>query len=213
MGGRVKKRSVAWAKDDPFGVEFVEIELAPDRLRAVGVAIGTDPRPYRLDYRLETEPDFVTKRLVVATRGEGWVRRLDLGRDACGTWSISGGRHGPRGAAPGGDPAELAGALDCDLALSPLTNLMPILRHRLLAGGDSVELTTAWVAVPELTVRADAQRYSVVRADGDRRVVRYEAVDGSFAADLTLDGDGIVIDYPGIARRVPAVSDRRVEMT
>jgi hypothetical protein len=33
-------------------------------------------------------------------------------------------------------------------------------------------------------------------------VIRYEATDGSFAADLTLDPDGIAIDYPGIARRL-----------
>jgi hypothetical protein len=25
---------------------------------------------------------------------------------------------------------------------------------------------------------------------------------GSFVADLTVDGDGFVIDYPGLARRV-----------
>ena len=33
-------------------------------------------------------------------------------------------------------------------------------------------------------------------------MIRYEAVDGSFTADIRADGDGIVIDYPGIARRL-----------
>ena len=36
----------------------------------------------------------------------------------------------------------------------------------------------------------------------DQRVIRYEAVDGSFTADIRVDRDGIVIDYPGIARRL-----------
>jgi hypothetical protein len=31
------------------------------------------------------------------------------------------------------------------------------------------------------------------------RVIRYESIDGTFAADITLDSTGIVIDYPGIA--------------
>ena len=58
------------------------------------------------------------------------------------------------------------------------------------------------LSVPDLTVRADGQRNAFVRADEEYRVIRYEATDGSFAADITLDRDGIVIDYPGIARRL-----------
>jgi hypothetical protein len=33
-------------------------------------------------------------------------------------------------------------------------------------------------------------------------VIRYEASDGTFVSDITLDSDGIVFDYPGIARRL-----------
>jgi len=79
---------------------------------------------------------------------------------------------------------------------------MPILRHKLLSGGNPVELTMAWVSIPDLSVRADGQRYASLRTDSDHRLIRYEASDGSFAADITLDSDGIVVDYPGIARRL-----------
>jgi hypothetical protein len=198
-----RKRAVAWAKDDPFGVEFAEIALAPEHLTAEGVAIGTGPIPYRLDYTLETAAGFVTSRLRVSSRGEGWLRSLDLSRDAAGTWSVTAGEEGDVDlAAAGGDPATFACALDCDLSLSPVTNLMPVLRHGLLSSGGPVDLTMAWVSVPDLTVRADGQRYAFVRADEEYRVIRYEATDGGFAADITLDRDGIVIDYPGIARQL-----------
>lgn len=83
---------------------------------------------------------------------------------------------------------------------------MPILRHRLLDGGGPIELTTAWVAVPALAVQADGQRYRHLHSSGDHAVVRYEATDSSFAADNTVDADGVVIDYPGIARRLHASS-------
>jgi uncharacterized protein len=102
----------------------------------------------------------------------------------------------------GGDPVSFVDALDCDLGLSPVTNLMPILRHGLLSGGGPVELITVWVSVPDLRVRPDGQRYSYLRGGPDHHVVRYEATDGSFAADITVDGEGIVVDYPGIARRL-----------
>jgi uncharacterized protein len=200
----VRERAVAWLKDDPVGAEFAEIAIAPTHVTAAGVAIGTRPVPYRLDYTLETVAGFVTDRLRVTVRGEGWRRTLDLRRDAQGLWSVAVTEEGKVDLPPsGGDPGTFVEALDCDLGLSPVTNLMPVLRHGLLSGGDPAELTTAWVSVPDLRVRADGQRYTFVRADPDCAVIRYEATDGSFAADITLDLEGIVIDYPGIARRLP----------
>ena len=172
-----RRRAVAWLKDDPFGAEFAEIVLAREHLSADGVAIGTHPIPYRLDYILETAAGFVTSRLRVTSRGEGWRRTLDLRRCAAGTWSVSVDEEGELDLpSPGGDPLTFADAL---------------------SDGGPVALTMAWVSVPDLSVRLDEQRY--VSGDG---VIHYEAKDGSFAADITVDADGIVVDYPGIARRV-----------
>jgi uncharacterized protein len=196
------RRAVAWIKDDPFGVEFAEVRVASRRLRANGVAIGTSPLHYRLDYVLETTAGFVTSRLRVTSRGEGWRRALDLRRDEAGEWHVRADDEGEVPLQPGGgDTAALADAVDCDLGLSPVTNLLPILRHDLLAGGGPVELVAAWVSVPDLAVRPDGQRYSYLRSGLEHHVLRYEATDGTFAADVTVDRDGLVVDYPGIARR------------
>ena len=200
-----KRRAIAWVKDETFGVEFAEIAIADEHLTATGVAIGTAPLPYRLDYELETARGFVTARLRAASRGEGWRRALDLRRDEKGDWSIDADEVGFAGLPPaGGDPAGLADALDCDLGLSPLTNMMPILRHGLQTSGGPIEFTMAWVAVPALAVQADRQRYRHVGSAAAHHVIRYEAADGSFAADITVDADAVVIDYPGIARQLVA---------
>jgi hypothetical protein len=196
------RRAVAWVKDDPFEVEFAEVALASHSVSAEGVAIAGGPLPYRLDYVLETAASYVTSRLWVRSRGEGWRRTLDLRRGPSGLWTVTADEEGTVDLPPsGGDPTAFAGALDCDLGRSPVTNLMPILRYKLLAGGGRVELTVAWVSVPELSVRADGQRYAPLGGATDPRV-RYEASDGSFAADITLDSDGLVVEYPGIARRL-----------
>jgi uncharacterized protein len=196
-------RAVAWIKENPFGLEFAEIDLGPRRVSADGVAIGVGPVPYRLDYALETAPGFITSVLRVSSRGDGWRRTLELEREPSGSWGISANEQGDADLpSPGGDAATLRDALDCDLGLSPVTNLMPVLRHQLLSGGGPVELTTAWVSVPALSVHADRQRYSSVRPGREHPVIRYEASDGTFAADITVDGEGIVVDYPGIARRL-----------
>ena len=145
----------------------------------------------------------MTARLHVTSRGEGWRRALDLRRDDNTGWSIDAEEEGDVDLPPaGGDTARIADALDCDLGLSPLTNTMPILRHGLTNSGGPIEFTMAWVAVPALAVQPDRQRYRHVGTAAGHNVVRYEAVDGSFAADIAVDADAVVIDYPGIARRL-----------
>jgi uncharacterized protein len=199
-------RTVAWEKEPPEGgMEWVEIALRRDRLRASGVALGGKPVPYRLDYELETASRFVTTRLKVQARGDGWRRSIDLWRSPAGGWAArteaDGALDGP---AAGGDIDGLADALDCDLASSPTTNTMPVLRHGLLDGGEYVEFTMAWVLVPNLAVVASRQRYvpirSIDRAGGSPAVIRYES--GAFRSDITFDDDGLVIDYPQLATRL-----------
>jgi hypothetical protein len=197
-------RVAVWTKEKRAGYEFAEVTVEADRLSARGVAIGGDPVAYRLDYVLETGPEFVTTLLDVSSQGAGWSRRLVLRRDGVGAWTVDAENEGNLELpAAGGDAAALAGALDCDLGLSPVTNLMPVMRHNLLspellATEGQVELTMAWVSVPGLTVEADGQRYT---SAGQNRV-RYDALDGDFSAIITMDDDGLVADYPGVARRI-----------
>src|SRR5919198_4391118 len=151
-----------------------------------------------LDNQLTTGPRYVTARLVVRARGQGWHRALDLERETTGSWSCRTETEGaPDLPAPGGDLSLVAGALDCDLGLSPLTNSMPVLRHRLHEGGGPVEFLMAWVSVPDLAVQASRQRYAFVRREPRARVVRFESLDAAFAADISLDHHGVVLDYPG----------------
>jgi len=38
------RHSIAWLKEEPFGVEHVDVSLSANRLAATGVAIGSAPR-------------------------------------------------------------------------------------------------------------------------------------------------------------------------
>ena len=203
MAGGPVTRAIVWTKDEPFGVEFAEVNLLPDRMSAAGVAIGTVPMPYRLAYTLETVAGFVTSRIRVSARGAGWQRSLDLQRSETGTWAAGFQEEGDVPLAHSNvDLPALEGALDCDLGTSPLTNSMPVLRNGLLTIGGPIDLRMAWISVPDLAVHASTQRYTFVRTDGHHTVFRYEATDGDFTAEITYDADGLVVDYPGIGRRV-----------
>jgi hypothetical protein len=190
-----------WAKEAKYGTELADVRVGAGTLTAAGVAIGADPEPYRLDYQLTTGDGFVTVRLVVRTEGNGWRRVLDLGRAASGEWSCITEAEGSLDLpGPGGNLATLAGALDCDLGLSPLTNSMPVLRHRLHEGGGPIAFLMAWVSVPDLAVYPSRQRYTYVRRSPTARIVRYESLDGDFVSDLSFDAEGVVLDYPQLAR-------------
>jgi hypothetical protein len=191
-----------WAKDDPSGAELAELTVRhDDTLIATGLAIGSQPAPYRLDYQLSTGPGYVTTKLIVRTEGSGWRRALVLERTDTGCWLCAPESEGDLDQPPpGGDLTSVAGAFDCDLGLSPLTNSMPVLRHRLHEGGGPVDFLMAWVSVPNLAVSPSRQRYTFVRREPRGGVVRFEDLDGTFAADITFDHRGMVLDYPGIAR-------------
>lgn len=203
MVARSGVRSIAWVKEIGSGVEFAEVELTERRMKATGVAIGSDPVPYRLDYRFASRSRFTTKSIELVARGQGWLRSLRLERDKLGEWDATWETHGEALLpAPAGDMKQLSEALDCDLALSPLTNTMPVLRHDLLHGGGPVEFLMAWISVPDLSIIPSRQRYTFVRTDGLISVVRFESGEGDFAADMVLDEDGLVLEYPGIGHRL-----------
>jgi uncharacterized protein len=179
----------------------VTVELGELHARGtaiVGQSAGGDA-PYRLDYELDTLEGFVTQRLVVRAEGRDWRRELWLRRESDGTWTarritdpIEGGTVL--------DPDAVAGALDCDLGECPLTNTMPVLRHGLHLRAGRRELLMAWVQVPELLVLPSVQVYEHVRATHEGGVVRFRSDD--FHAEIAVDRDGFVLDYPGIGSRV-----------
>jgi uncharacterized protein len=168
---------IAWAGDGQWTAEVCELELEADGLIAAGTQLGADPHPYRATYRLDGRGDWMTRRLEVRVDGAS----LDLRHDGAGRWD--------------GRP-DLDGALDCDLAYSPLTNLMPIRRHALHERPGTVDMAVAWVSLPDLGVHRAEQRYEHVGPG----VVRFSSE--GFTADIEVDAHGLVVAYPQIARRV-----------
>ena len=212
MRGHVIRRGFGWQKEaDLGGAEWADIVVRGDRLSARGTATGGTPVPYRLDYELDIGPDFVTKRLRVRSHGNGWRRHLDLRRADDGSWQADASQTGEPAELPttdltdpgasAGTLADLAGALDCDLGECPVTNTMPVLRRGLLRPGEPIDFVMAWVSVPDLHVSRSDQRYTFLEPESDGgAVVRYES--GSFSAAIRFDRDGIVVDYPGLGRRL-----------
>lgn len=169
----MRRRLVVWRGTDEWRAEAARVDLGDDGLRATGTQIG---HGYRVDYELDaTLPGFVTRRLAVRAAGDGFDRELVLER------------------------SDMGDALDCDLGLSPLTNAMPVLRHRLHERPGAADFVMAWVSVPQLEVTESAQRYEHVRPGVVRFVDR--GLFAGFEAELSYDGDGLALSYPDLAER------------
>ncbi|AEV81314.1 hypothetical protein ACWT_0302 [Actinoplanes sp. SE50] len=196
-----------WERRDVPGSEHVRLD-ARNGLYAQGTALAAAPIGYACHYEIQTDPGWATARLDVRAEGAGWARgvRLEL---AAGRWRVTTSEQGDLDAAllaagharaglPGiEDPDLLYGAFDADLGGSPLTNTLPIRRLGLLSGESvSHRLSVAWVLVPSLEVVQADQIYTPL---GEGRI-RFASE--TFSADLTVDDDGFVTDYPGLARRV-----------
>jgi hypothetical protein len=195
-----------WRGDGAWHAEAAQVELGADRLSATGTQFGADPLPYRVDYELETGANWVTRRLHLDAAGDGWSRSLELLSDEAGQWTCTTSADGDVDLpTPGGNLAAVNGALDCDLAYSPLTNLMPVRRHNLHRQAGTVDFLMAWVSLPDLAVHASPQRYVALGSDDSTALVRYVSLDSDFVADLQLDADGLVLHYPGIATRAGVV--------
>jgi hypothetical protein len=180
-------RAITWRGLEEWLAEHAQVELCDTGVAASGVQLGVEPEPYRVDYHLDAPSDWVTRRLEVDASGAGWRRSLVLEHDGAGAWTVD-----------GESARELDGALDCDLAFSPLTNLMPVRRHALHESPGSCDFAMAWVSVPDLAVHRSPQRYEHLRP----AVVRFTSLDGDFTADLELDPEGLVARYPRLAERV-----------
>lgn len=96
---------------------------------------------------------------------------------------------------------DLDGCTDLDVAATPLTNTYPIRRFADLPVGASRTAPVAWVEVPRLVVHRVEQTYTRLPPVAGRAAWEYaDPTHGAFT--LTVDDDGLVVDYAGFATRL-----------
>jgi hypothetical protein len=191
-------RQVLWQAWTGPGLEALWVRADGDGVQAESVAIGlAGEQAYTVRYALRCDAGWRVRTLEAWTLGErGGV--LSLHSDGRGRWTGPDGRHHPA----------LDGCLDVDLPSTVFTNTLPIRRLGLVPGW-SEELSVVYVDVPGLAVSVSRQRYTCLAATADGGRYRFESVGSDFTAEITLDADGLVVDYPGIARRAWSWSGKR----
>jgi hypothetical protein len=188
-----RRRTICWTPIWNKQREAVGLEhllLAEHMADSVVLAFDEEHGPFRLTYRLAWNESWQLgdAELVLATGRS--TRSLSLQTDGHGHWRHRGGQA----------IAELDGCVDVDIWPTPFTNSFPI-RRQPMGVGERRQFRMAWIFALDLTVHAQPQAYTRL-AD---RLYLFENLDGSgFRAELPVDEDGIVLDYPDLFRRVKA---------
>jgi hypothetical protein len=181
-------RSVRWISEDGSGLEHLEFDSSPSGYVVESVLAGDRfEGRYGLIYRVEIDPAWRVTRAVMKRAGGG---TLEIRSDTRGNWTDG-----------SGAPLDaLRGCIDIDISATPFTNTLPIRRLK-LKKGERREIRVAYIKVPAMTVEPDDQAYTCI--EPDKRYL-YEGLFRHFTAELPVDEDGLVIDYPTLFRRQDA---------
>ena len=186
-------RMLAWAGVDGLRLEATRVVLGERGMRATGSMVSAareDVETYSASYSLTTDELGVVQRLTVRTTRAQGEQHVAITRSEEGIWLVDHGQGAAR--------SNFGGALDVDLAFSPLFNALPVRRLGIHRGAPKDELSVVFVALPSLEVCRVAQTYRPVSV-GEPAVVSISS--DSFEAELTVDADGLVLEYPGLAHR------------
>lgn len=190
-----RSRTICWMplwNREREGVGLEHLLLTEGLADSAVLAYDEEHGPFRLTYRLHWDGSWQLRDAELILTTERSVRSLTLQTDGQGHW-----RHGD-----GRSITELDGCRDIDIWPTPFTNTFPI-RREPMAVGERRQFLMAWVFAPDLTVHPQPQEYTRL-AD---RLYLFENLDGSgFQAELPVDEEGIVVDYPDLFRRVKASS-------
>ncbi|WP_141807858.1 putative glycolipid-binding domain-containing protein [Nocardia bhagyanarayanae] len=181
---------LTWRAHNATRMESVRVTLNGNRIRAAGRMIGgacEDHPAFSASYDLVTDENGATKRLSLRTTTAAGERHASIARDEENYWLVDAGGSHVR--------STFAGALDVDVVLSPFFNTLPIRRYGLQHAVDDLEVPVVYVRLPDLLVQEASLIYSAA-ADG------ISVLSPVSSATVTVDEDGFLLDYPGLAERI-----------
>jgi uncharacterized protein len=172
------------------GFEVAYFRGLPDGWAVTGTTAAVeDGQTWVVSYSLRLNVAWTTRSARVTGRTVAGFRETVLEADGAGRWLID------------GHPApHLDGCLDVDLESSAMTNTLPVHRLALPPGGQA-EAPAAYVRARDLGLDRLEQSYRRIADDGGHPRYDYAAPVFGFTSRLVYDESGLVLDYPGIARR------------
>jgi len=184
--------NIIWQSWDGSGLEQLHLSQNQDGITAYSIIVGAqDNIPFSLQYTLHCTPQWCVREASLRVESAGKHHQLTLQSDTHGYWFTS-----------SGDPLlSLEGCFDIDVSATPFTNTLPI-RRLGFKPGESAEILVVYISIPDLQFQPAPQRYTCLENRSNGSLYRYESLDSGYTTELEVDSDSIVLDYPGLFRRV-----------
>jgi hypothetical protein len=185
------ERNIMWTPWSEPGLEHLHLLKQDDTILADSFIVRVSNRlPFRLHYEITCDSHWNVKELELLLLSDN-RKSLKIRADGQGHWFTH-----------MGDPiSPLDGCIDVDISATPFTNTLPIRRLE-LRPGQSAELLVAYVLIPEIELMTDKQRYTCLELNAHGGLYKYESMESDFKAELPVDNDGLVIDYPGLFKSI-----------
>lgn len=182
---------VQWCDWEGEGLDYCSLSQHSEGWLLEGVVIGARKSKYGARYSVIVDASFITREVRVDYVGGC---NLHVSHDGEGVW---------HDLLRGNPIVSLTGCKDVDIGVTPATNTIPI-RRLGLRSGESMEIEVAYVPLPaeiggEFLPQRAAQRYTCLKQGSE---YRYEGIFRGFVAELKVDAEGLVLDYPETFRRI-----------
>jgi hypothetical protein len=181
----------AWRHCDAregFEVVFVRTDADGHTIEGHTSAVE-DGQAWSVSYSVRIDTRWATQAARITGHSGAGRRERVIERQAGGQWLVDG------VAMPG-----LEDCLEVDLESSVVTNALPV--HRLgLAVGECAQAPAVYVRATDLAVERLEQRYARLPDAAGRQRYEYAAPRFDLRCVLVYDRHGLLLDYPGLARR------------
>jgi hypothetical protein len=182
---------VLWSFQNNLGIEHLRLMRLSDSIVAESIVVGVvNNKAFRAQYKIRCDLSWSIREIDIGSL-DNESKPLQLRADGKAHWRT----------ATGTALHPLDGCIDVDISVTPFTNTLPIRRLN-LSHNQSAEISVTYIVVPELEVKPIKQRYTCLNRSPDGGLYRYENLTSRYQADLIVDEDGLVIDYPNVWRRV-----------
>lgn len=184
-------RKIIWANQADTGLEHFALRRSTEEIIADGIVIGVEENvAFRIRCTINCDLKWRLCKVVVRSLDEN-EQTIRFVTDGLGYWTNESGNLVP----------ELQGCFEADITTTPFTNTLPIRRLGLMPG-ESAEIKVVYFTIPDMRVTAELQRYTSIETGSVGGKYKFESLNDGFTADITVDADGLVEDYPQLFKRV-----------
>ncbi len=176
--------NILWSGIEYYSLENCIVDSTDDVVVNSTIVGFYNKQIYRVEYLIKLNQLWETYHCYVKSQFNNEVKTFEFEKGH-NKWSLNGQYVN-----------SFDGCTDVDIPLTPFTNSLPINRLQLNPGQEE-NIDVIYIDIFEDSIKHVKQKYRRISPD----VWKYENIPNDFEAEIKVDDDGFVIDYPQLFTR------------